>query len=167
MKILNRSLLAGAIIWLISACNATASDTQSNKQLVLDFYAALDEADANNNIAVVIERIADKFLSDNYTQMSEELAAMPGKGSDKEKFIAMFQRIPSRPEGAPAPPKPKLESIMAEGNKVMLLTSRPSEKNVTGKVYIFNMFTVEDNKLVSHWFIAGMNRDAMPAENGK
>lgn len=163
MKILTKGLVVAAALFAIGACHA-ASDENSNKKLVLDFYAALDKADANNNMADVIDSIAETYLSDDYQQMSEEFAGIPGNGSDKEKFIAMFKHIPARPAGAPAPVKPVVESLMAEGNKVMLLTSRPSEKNTTGKAYIFNMFTVEENKLKSHWFIAGLNRDSMPAE---
>jgi predicted SnoaL-like aldol condensation-catalyzing enzyme len=46
---------------------------------------------------------------------------------------------------------------MAEGDKVMLLTSRDQPDPATGGVkpsYIFNMFRVKDGKLVEHWDVS-------------
>jgi predicted SnoaL-like aldol condensation-catalyzing enzyme len=43
---------------------------------------------------------------------------------------------------------------MAEGDRVMLLTSREQPDPVSGlvkPVYVFNMFRVKDGKLVEHW----------------
>jgi predicted SnoaL-like aldol condensation-catalyzing enzyme len=43
---------------------------------------------------------------------------------------------------------------MAEGDRVMLLTSREQRDPATGAIkpsYVFNMFRLKDGKLVEHW----------------
>ena len=131
----------------------------ANKQLVLDFYAALDKADAKGNMSQQIQSIAEKFLSPDYHQNSDKLANLPGPGTHRDKLIRMFQSMPTMPVG-PAPAAPKLESIMAENDLVMMLTSRSMPDPVSGsakKNYIFNMFRVKDGLLVEHWDVsAGM-----------
>ena len=63
----------------------------------------------------------------------------------------MFQ---SRPTAAAAMPRQRTDAVMAEGDRVMLLTSRDQRDPATGEVtpsYTFNMFRVKDGKLVEHW----------------
>jgi predicted SnoaL-like aldol condensation-catalyzing enzyme len=153
---------------LAMASPATAANTPAeaaNKKTVLDFYAALNEADATNSMKQRIPGIAEKYLSPEYKQHT---LLLPGPGTDREKLIKMFQ---SRPAGAPAGgakmPAQRTDAVMAEGDRVMLLTSRDMPDPATGKVkpsYIFNMFRVKDGKLVEHWDVSpGM---AGPAPGG-
>jgi len=67
----------------------------------------------------------------------------------------MFQ---SRPAGPPAGATDTLpqrtDAVMAEGDRVMLLTSREQPDPATGALkrsYVFNMFRVKDGKLMEHW----------------
>ncbi len=51
-------------------------------------------------------------------------------------------------------PRQRTDAIMAEGDRVMLLTSRDQRDPATGEMkpsYTFNMFVVRDGKLVEHW----------------
>jgi predicted SnoaL-like aldol condensation-catalyzing enzyme len=140
---------------------ATAANTPAeaaNKKTVLDFYAALNAADASNSTKERIQAIAEKYLSPEYKQHT---LLLPGPGTDREKLINMFQSRPAPPPaGGAAMPRQRTDAVMAEGDKVMLLTSRDMRDPVTGAVkpsYIFNMFTVKDGKLVEHWDVsAGM-----------
>lgn len=163
-----RRLHLGALSLAVAATFAVASATaaennpveKANKQVVLDFYAALNQADATNTMKERIAGIAETYLSPAYVQHSETFAGLPGAGADRERLVSRLQNAPSRgPNPAPAP---KTVSIMAEGDRVMLLTSRDRTDPATGAVktsYIFNMFRVKDGKLVEHW-------DVMPADNG-
>jgi len=151
-------VLAAGLAMASPAAAANTPMEAANKKTVLDFYAALNEADATNSMKQRIPAIAEKYLSPEYKQHT---LLLPGPGTDREKLIKMFQ---SRPAGAPGgaakiPPQ-RTDAVMAEGDRVMLLTSRDMPDPATGKVkpsYIFNMFRVKDGKLVEHWDVsAGM-----------
>jgi predicted SnoaL-like aldol condensation-catalyzing enzyme len=139
---------------------ATAANTPTeaaNKKIVLDFYAALNEATATNSMKQRIPDIAEKYLSPEYKQHT---LTLPGPGTDREKLIRMFQGRPSG--GTTANPPQRTDAVMAEGDRVMLLTSRELPDPATGAVkrtYVFNMFRVKDGKLVEHW-------DVLPAGVG-
>jgi predicted SnoaL-like aldol condensation-catalyzing enzyme len=143
-------LAAGLAMASVAAAANTPTEA-ANKKLVLDFYAALNEADATNSMKERIPGIAEKYLSPEYTQHTIDL---PGPGTDREKLIKMFQNMPTPPAGAPAMPRQRTDAVMAEGDRVMLLTSREQRDPATGQTkpsYVFNMFRVKDGKLVEHW----------------
>jgi predicted SnoaL-like aldol condensation-catalyzing enzyme len=51
---------------------------------------------------------------------------------------------------------PKTVAVMAQGDQVMMLTSRDMPDSATGRikpVYIFNMFRLKQGRLVEHWDI--------------
>ena len=140
---------------LAAASTAMAANTPTeaaNKKTVLDFYAALNEADATNTMKERIPDIVEKYLSPDYKQHT---LLLPGPGTDREKTVRMFQSRPPRPTGtATAIPPQRTDAIMAEGDRVMLLTSRDQRDPATGELkpfYTFNMFVVKDGKLVEHW----------------
>jgi predicted SnoaL-like aldol condensation-catalyzing enzyme len=153
---------------LATASIAVAENTPTeaaNKKTVLAFYAALNAADANNNMKESIQGIAETYLSPDYLQHT---LLLPGPGTDREKLIHMFQsRSMQPPAGGAAMPKQRTDAIMAEGDRVMLLTSRDQRDPATGEVkpsYVFNMFRVQGGKLVEHWDVsAGMAPPAPPA----
>ena len=139
---------------LAMASTAAAENTPTeaaNKKTVLDFYAALNEANATNSMKERIQGIAEKYLSPDYKQHT---LMLPGSGTDRDKLIRMFQsRQAASPAGAPTAPQ-RTDAIMAEGDRVMLLTSRDYRDPATGELkptYVFNMFRVKDGKLVEHW----------------
>jgi len=134
---------------------------------VLDFYAALNEADASNTMRQRIPGIVEKYLGPEYKQHT---IFLPGPGTDREKLVRMFQSRPARPTaGAPAMPRQRTDAIMAEGDRVMLLTSREQRDPATGELkpsYIFNMFRVKDGKLVEHWDVSPGMAGAPPGGPG-
>jgi predicted SnoaL-like aldol condensation-catalyzing enzyme len=96
---------------------------------------------------------------------------LPGSGTDREKLIKMFQDRPAPPPGVAALPPQRTDAVMAEGDRVMLLTSRDLRDPVTGETkpsYVFNMFRVKDGKLVEHWDVAagGMGPPASGGPGG-
>jgi predicted SnoaL-like aldol condensation-catalyzing enzyme len=147
-------LAAGLAMASVAAAANTPTEA-ANKKLVLDFYAALNEADATNSMKERIPGIAEKYLSPQYKQHT---LLLPGPGTDREKLIKMFQDRPALPPaGATAIPRQRTDAVMAEGDRVMLLTSRDQRDPLTGEMkpsYIFNMFRVQDGKLVEHWDVS-------------
>jgi predicted SnoaL-like aldol condensation-catalyzing enzyme len=152
-------LAAGLAMASIAAAENTPTEA-ANKKIVLGFYAALNEATDSNTMKQRIPAIAEKYLSPEYKQHT---LMLPGPGTDREKLIRMFQSRPAGPPpGGAATPPQRTDAVMAEGDRVMLLTSREQRDAVTGELkptYVFNMFRVKDGKLVEHW-------DVMPAGVG-
>ena len=138
---------------LAAASPAFAHDVPAeaaNKQVVLDFYQALNTADASGTTSTQIQAIAEKYLSPDYVQHAEQLADLPGPGTARDKLIRMFQAMPAMK----AMPAPRTIAVMAEGDRVMMLTARELPDPATGRLkqaYIFNMFRVKNAKLVEHW----------------
>lgn len=149
-----RKVVGWAVATLLSAASpAFAHDVPgeaANKKVVLDFYQALNTADATGTTKERIQGIAEKFLSPDYVQHSEAFANLPGPGTARDKLIRMFQNMPPMK----ASPAPKTLAVMAEGDLVMMLTARVAPDPATGgtkSIYIFNMFRVRNNRLVEHW----------------
>jgi predicted SnoaL-like aldol condensation-catalyzing enzyme len=150
---------------------ASAHDTRAeaaNKKIVLDFYQALNDADAAGNTKVRIQGIAEKYLSPEYVQHAEMFANLPGSGSGRDKLIRMFQSMPAM-KLAP----PKTLAVIAEGDLVMMLTAREMAGQATGPAkpaLIFNMFRVKNGRLTEHWDIMpqppGGGGPGMPPPSG-
>jgi predicted SnoaL-like aldol condensation-catalyzing enzyme len=160
-------LLAAGLAVASTAAAANTPTEAANKKIVLAFYAALNEADATNSMKERIAGIVGKYLSPEYKQHT---LLLPGSGTDREKLIGMFQSRPARPSaGAAALPKQRTDAVMAEGDRVMLLTSRDQPDPATGELkpsYTFNMFRVKDGKLVEHWDVAAGMAPAPPGGTG-
>jgi len=150
------ALALGAVLAIALPATAANTPTEAaNKKVVLEFYAALNEADATHSTKDRIAGIVEKYLSPEYKQHTIDL---PGPGTDREKLIKMFQSMPAPPPGAAAPTMSpqRTDAVMAEGDRVMLLTSRDQRDPATGQTkpsYVFNMFRVKGGKLVEHWDI--------------
>jgi predicted SnoaL-like aldol condensation-catalyzing enzyme len=148
-------VLAAGLVVAPPASAANTPEEAANKKVVLDFYAALNAADDSHSMKESIPAIAEKYLSPQYTQHTLHL---PGPGTDRDKLIRMFQNSPAGPPPGGKPmPRQRTDAVMAEGDRVMLLTSRDIPDPATGEAkpsYIFNMFRVKDGKLVEHWDVS-------------
>lgn len=167
----HRSLVVSGLMFVVGLSTASpvlAHETRAeaaNKKVVIDFYDALNAADADGATKVRIKKIAETYLAPDYIQRSELFASLPGPGSARDRLIRMFQNMP-----AMKLPPSKTLSVMAEGDLVMMLTARDMPDPITGKVkstYIFNMFRVRNGMLVEHWDISsqppGYPPPGMPA----
>ncbi|EIZ79584.1 hypothetical protein WSK_1817 [Novosphingobium sp. Rr 2-17] len=126
-----------------------------NKQLVVDFYQALDAANSAGTTAKQARSIAERFLSRDYVQHQEGASS---NGNAREAFVRNAEAVP------PGPPPPAMRTpartiaLMAEGDRVIIIASRdvPDVGGGTRPVFIFNMFRIEGGKLAEHW-------DALPS----
>ena len=165
---LNRiGLVLAAGLAMASAVAENTPTEAANKKIVLGFYAALNEATASNTMKQRIPAIAEKYLSPEYKQHT---LMLPGPGTDRERLIRMFQSRPAGPPpGTAATPPQRTDAVMAEGDRVMLLTSREQRDAATGELkptYVFNMFRVKDGKLVEHWDVMPPGVGPPPAGPG-
>ncbi len=141
-------------VLVVTAPAVSASNTpseQANKKSVLDFYAALNEADATHTMHERIRGIAEKYLSPDYVQHSEAFANLTGPGTARDKLIRLFQTLPAMP-AALSPPT--TVAVMAAEDRVILITSRNMHDPATGTTktsLTWNMFRVVGGRLVEHW----------------
>ncbi|MBB4199902.1 putative SnoaL-like aldol condensation-catalyzing enzyme [Rhodoblastus sphagnicola] len=116
----------------------------ANAKLVQDFYAELETATASGKIKDQVDAIAVKYLAPNYIQHME------GAPSGRDGFV---QLLGSMQPGPPLPPA-KLLALMADGDKVIQVTSRDLPNPVTHTpkaTLIWNMFRIENGQLAEHW----------------
>lgn len=146
MRVAALGLLTASLMQTALAAEYSSQE-KANMQLVRDFYAALDAADTRANMGEAIVGIAEKYIAPDYRQHAF------GGQNGRENFIKMFRAMAKPPAGAPpagAPGKPpamepaKLVALMADGDRVVQITSR-------GPTMIWNMFIVKDGKLAEHW----------------
>ena len=142
-------VLAASLVAPAYASN-TAQEA-ANKKLVLDFYAALEQPDLKDRIGAVAER----YIAPGYIQHLEDTQ------NGRAAFI-QYLTGPRPPQANGAPraklPPAKLITIMAEGDKVIQVTSRDMPDPATGgtkPAIIWNMFRIENGQLAEHW-------DALP-----
>lgn len=152
---INFSILALLLAQLtfLTSPTALAADNSAtaNKKLVLDFYNELFKAEAAGTMKRDLPAIAEKYLKPDYIQHSESFSK---QGAGRDGLVRSLQALASDKPN-PNFTFPTTISIMAEGDRVMLMTRRPAP---SGKqVYLFNMFRVQDGKLAEHW-------DVLPAE---
>jgi predicted SnoaL-like aldol condensation-catalyzing enzyme len=137
-------IIAGVLLATSLGTAADAHETAqeaANKKLVLDYYAELEKPDQAQRIA----GIAERFVAPDYIQHQD------GAKDGREALVKDFQGPrPGHSTMAPA----KLVAIMAEGDKVIQVTSRAVPDAATGgtkPAYIWNMFRIKNGQLAEHW----------------
>lgn len=133
---------------------ASTGDVAANKQLVLDFYRCV--FDAQNAAAV------GDFVSEDYLQHA---AHLPGGRSGLESFVrAVFPNGPlPTPEQNLNPPA----VLLGEGDIVVLAGLLPQpEPDGSGMypLYVYDAFRVTDGQIVEHW--SGIDKEARPVHPG-
>jgi predicted SnoaL-like aldol condensation-catalyzing enzyme len=146
---------------LAFAAPASAADSReaANEKLVLDFFHALDDAEAAGTLVQRIDGIAEKYVAPDYAQHGELFTNLPGPGNGRDKMVRFFKTTVGRPMSATAATPAKLVSIAAKGDKVMVLTSREIPDSATGQTktyFVFNMFRIAADRLVEHWELLEM-----------
>jgi predicted SnoaL-like aldol condensation-catalyzing enzyme len=143
-------VIAGLLLAASLGTAAYAHDTPreaANKKLVLDFYAALEQP----NLPDRIEAVAQRYIAPGYIQHLDDTK------HGREAFV---QYLTGPRTGIPREKMPpaKLIAMMAEGDKVIQVTSRDMPDPATGgtkPAIIWNMFRIENGQLAEHW-------DALP-----
>jgi predicted SnoaL-like aldol condensation-catalyzing enzyme len=153
-----RSFLSGvsmlAVLWMGAAQAHNTPQEEANKKLVRDFYNALDDAQIDGTIRDKIAGIIEKYIAVDYIQHQE--GGKQGRAGMLDTVRSMPATPPARAAGAPNPmaQRATLVAIMAEGDRVIQVTSRERRDPVTGATtpsYIWNMFRIEKGMLAEHW----------------
>jgi predicted SnoaL-like aldol condensation-catalyzing enzyme len=143
-----------AAVFLLSAPAQAGEPTRedANKQLVRDFFAALDEAQASGTMKAKGRSIVERYIVADYIQHR------PGEQNGREAMVRRTESAQFLPVGGMPPMK--LVALVADGDMVVRVTSFDLPDPATGATspaLIWNMFRVRDGKLAEHW-------DAVPAE---
>lgn len=156
-----RNCVSGILMLAVLSIGAAqAHDTPqeaANKKLVRDFYNALDDAQMEGKIREKITGIIEKYIAVDYIQHAE--GGKQGRAGMLETVRVSNASMPMPPPpaaGAPNPmqQRPTLVAIMAEGDRVIQITSRAMPDPATGGTkpnYIWNMFRIEKGMLAEHW----------------
>lgn len=144
------------VLWFGAAQAHNTPQEEANKKLVRDFYNALDDAQIEGTIREKITGIIEKYIAVDYIQHQE--GGKQGRAGMLETVRSQQQASPpaARAVGAPGgrPERGKLVAIMAEGDRVIQITSRDRPDPATGGTkprYIWNMFRIENGMLAEHW----------------
>jgi predicted SnoaL-like aldol condensation-catalyzing enzyme len=135
----------------VSSCAQTETHTpqeQANMKLVADFYQEIEQDFQTGSTGV--RRIAEQYLNPDYIQHMEAGQAF---GPGREGYIRMYEQMPAPPKpaaGSAPPPPIKVLALMADGDFVVRINSRPGAPGQQ-PLYIFNLFRVQDSKLAEHW----------------
>jgi len=134
------AVLLGAAMPMMGAQAAQYTEQEQEAiAVVKGFHDALSARSAGGGESKMpILPIAEKYVAENYHQNSPSWT----HGQGRESLIRWFQNRGG--DGSPRKP-PKVLYIGAVGNLVV----RASELGTSG--LIFNMYTVENGKLVEHW----------------
>lgn len=120
----------------------TSEDPQleANKKLVYDFWREVFEGGHLDK--------ADQYLSEDYIQHN------PNVPTGREGFVEFFKQY-SQPQTIQDDISAPLVSIVAERDMVILSFAKEyKEPNDASKTYTttwFDMFRIEDGKIVEHW----------------
>jgi predicted SnoaL-like aldol condensation-catalyzing enzyme len=128
---------------------APTPQEQANMKLVADFHEAIEQDYQHGSKGV--RAIAERFLAPDYIQHMEAAGAF---GPGREGYIRMFEQTPAPPPapvGGGAPPPMTVLSLMADGDLVTRINSRPGATPDQPPIYIFNLYRVKDGRLAEHW----------------
>ncbi len=141
--------LPGIVAPTISVA-ADSPEEAANKQLVLDYYRDLETAATAGKFSE-LPGIDAKYRDPGYIQHSVTAGRAPAAP-------ATGATPPGPNTAMPRMGAPKLLSIMAEGDKVIQVTSRtiPDRDGKPRETIIFNMFRVKNGKLIEHWDAFGV-----------
>jgi len=159
-----------AVLWIGAAQAHDTPQEAANKKLVRDFYTALDDAQIEGTIREKNPGIIEKYIDVDYIQHRE--GGKQGRAGLLES--ARNAPAPARAAGAPNPmaQRATLVAIMAEGDRVIQVTSRTMPDPATGgtkPTYIWNMFRIKNGMLAEHWDSAPGNvaQPAAPAASDR
>jgi predicted SnoaL-like aldol condensation-catalyzing enzyme len=136
------ALLAGAPVWAQQAPNAPLTSTEKkNEKLVTDFWREVLQA---QNPAA-----AAKFYAPDVIQHN------PNVPTGLQGFQQFFGRIWKNPKAVPPTLDPEPAVVMAKGNMVLLVWKHahadPSDAAASYDTFSFDLFRIDDGKIVEHW----------------
>jgi predicted SnoaL-like aldol condensation-catalyzing enzyme len=168
MKCTRRFLLAmivsGMAMTSWSAAHTDSLQEAANKQLVIDYFAALDHLETLDARAFKeqVRKSMTKYVRPDYIQHNESFARF-GQGS--AGLIRMFesQREASSQSSKAMPLGiSHALAVMAEGDLVIRVNSRQPLDGSKPPLIIFNLFRIQGGLIAEHW--DSMSGDLLPGQ---
>jgi predicted SnoaL-like aldol condensation-catalyzing enzyme len=158
MRNFSGGVLLLAMLWMGAAQAHNTPQEEANKKLVRDFYIALDDAQVEGTIREKIAGIIEKYIAVDYIQHIEGYKQGRAGMLETVRTLNAKEGTPPPPPAAGAPnsmqKRATLVAIMADGDRVIQVTSREMPNPATGKTkanLIWNMFRIEKGMLAEHW----------------
>lgn len=149
LKAVFSGALCAVLVSSLAQAGTPTPQEKANMKLVADFHEAIEQDYQHGSKGV--RGIAERFLTPDYVQHMEAGQAF---GPGREGYIRMFEQtpaVPPVPGGRGAPPPMKVVALMADGDLVTRINSRPGTSPNEQPIYIFNLYRVKDGKLAEHW----------------
>jgi len=138
--------VAAAVLLSASAQAGEPNREETNKKLVHDFFAAIDEAQASGTMKAKGRSIVERFIAPDYIQHR------PGEQNGREAMVRRTESAQFLPAGGMPPTK--LVALIADGDIVVRVVSLDIPDRATGTdspAFIWNMFRIRNGKLAEHW----------------
>ena len=149
-----RFVLSTAIALMAGAAHAAGTpQEQANENVVVGYYAGLDQVDAleaqGKARLEFVQKLCDRYIAPGYIQHS----AMMKNGNGREALVQILagqakMKPPPGLTAGEALPASKLMALVTDGNYVVRVNAQTFHGQTT---LVWNMFRVENGQIAEHW----------------
>lgn len=147
-----RLLILAAFTFAVISPSTTFAETvreTANKQVVIDYFAALDRLETlrPEQAAKELPAILARYCRTDYIQHNDAMAAF---GQGTAGLLRMFESRAKDPAARPGLGASHLITVMAQGDLVVRINTREPPDGGP-PLMIFNLFRIKDGLIAEHW----------------